>query len=155
MHAASMLTPEGGFFWPCLGFHQTCRQTGESVGPIFTEYKVGSLFACTCLISFHSTPFGSESPVYTTKKAARENAAREAMSFLISFGYATPDGKPGPSMKPEKSPALAAGKRKRMKVKNGASADAIAMVVNDTDAPFAQKVNGEFLCNFPPKRTLN
>lgn len=77
------------------------------------------------------------------------------MTFLISFGYATPDGKPGPSIKPENSPALAAGKRRRIKVKNGGSADAIATVLNDTDAPFAQKVNGEFLCHFSPKKTLN
>lgn len=137
-------------FWPCLAFHQTYSQTGDSVGPIFTEYTVGSLFACTCLISLHPTPFGSESVVFPSKKAARTNAAREAMKFLISIGHATADGKPSPNFKPEKSPAPAAGERRKSGWKNGASANAISTVLNNTDAPFAQKVNGEFLCHFFP-----
>ena len=148
----------GGLFfpsWPCLAFHQICGQTADSVGPIFTEYAVGSLFACTCRISLHSTPFGSESVVYTSKKAARASAAREAMKFLISFGYATPEGKPGPKIKPEKSPAPAAGKWKKSGLKNGTSVDAITTVLTNTDAPFAQKVNGEFLCHFSQERALS
>lgn len=154
-HRLNAHTGGRAFLWPCLAFHQTCGQTGDGVGPIFTEYTVGSLFACTCLISLHSTPFGSESVVYTSKKAARANAAREAMKFLISSGYATPDGKPGPNIKPEKSPAPAVGKGKKSGLKNGASADAITTVLNNTDAPFAQKVNGEFLCHSSQKRTLS
>lgn len=148
----------GGFFFLMalsLAFHQIYGQTGESVGPIFTEYTVGSLFACTCLISLHSTPFGSKSVVYTSKKAARANAAREAMNFLISFGYATPDGKARPKIKPEKSLAPAAGKRKKSGLKNVASVDAITTVLTNTDAPFAQKVNGEFLYHFSQEKALS
>lgn len=75
------------------------------------------------------------------------SAARDAMKFLISFGYATSDGKPGPNMKLESSPTPAAGdKRKRYGMKSGGSVDAIALLLNNTDAPFAQKVNGEFSC---------
>lgn len=156
MHINSMLTRGfGAILWPCLAFHQISGQTGNSVDPIYTEYTVGSLFACTCLISLHPTPFGSESVVYTSKKSARANAAREAMKFLISSGYATPDGKPVPSIKSEKIPAPAGGKRKKSGLKNGASADAITTVLTNTDAPFAQKVNGEFLCHFSQKRTLS
>lgn len=77
------------------------------------------------------------------------------MKFLISSGYATPDGKPGPKIKPEKSPAPAAGKGKKSGLKYGASTNAITTVLKNTDAPFAQKVNGEFLCHFSQKRTLS
>lgn len=77
------------------------------------------------------------------------------MKFLISSGYATPDGKPSHKIKPEKPPAPAAGKGKKSGLKNGASADAIKTVLNNPDAPFAQKVNGEVLCHFSQKRTLS
>lgn len=121
----------------------------DSAGPIFTEYSVGTLFACTCLISLHPTPFGSESVVFTSKKAARMNAAREAMEFLISFGYATSDGKLGPNLKPEKSSTPAVSKRSKTGTKSGVSVDAIALVLNNIDAPFTQKVNGELSYRFP------
>lgn len=151
-----MLTPVGGaILWPFLAFHQISGQTDNSAGPIFTEYTVGSLFACTCLIALHPTPFGSESVGYTSKKAAKANAAREAMKFLISSGYATPDGKPVPTIKSENSLAPAGKKRKKSGLKNGASVDVITTVLTNTDAPFAQKVNGEFLCHFSQKRTLS
>ncbi len=77
------------------------------------------------------------------------------MKFLISFGYATPEGKPGPKIKPEKSPAPAARKWKKSGLKNGTSVDAITTVLTNTDAPFAQKVNGEFLCHFSQERALS
>ena len=76
------------------------------------------------------------------------------MKFLISSGYATPDGKPVPSINSEKSPAPAGGKKKKSGLKNGASADAITTVLTNTDAPFAQKVNGEFFYVTFPKRGL-
>lgn len=72
------------------------------------------------------------------------------MEFLISFGYATPDGKPGSIIKPEKSPAPAPapGKQRKTGAKSGGSFDAIVQVLNNTDAPYAQKVNGGFTCRF-------
>lgn len=73
------------------------------------------------------------------------------MKFLISSGYATPDGKPLSTIKSEKSLAPAGKKGKKSGLKNGASVDAITTVVTNTDATFAQKVNGEFLCHFPLK----
>lgn len=74
------------------------------------------------------------------------------MEFLISFGYATSDGKLGPNLKSEKSSGPAVSKRKKTGTKSGVSLDAIALVLNNTDAPFAQKVNGELSYHFPQKR---
>ena len=141
------------FFWPYLDFHQSFGQSGDSISPIFTEYTIGSLYACTCLISLHPTPFGSESVAFPSKKAARTSAAREAMEFLISLGYATSDGKPGPNIQQKKSPTPGASKRRKTGTKSGSSLDAIASVLNNIDAPFAQKVNGEYPCHFPKSGT--
>ena len=70
------------------------------------------------------------------------------MEFLISFGYATSDGKPGPNLKPEKSPTPAVSKQRKTRTKSGVSVDAIALVLKNTDAPCAQKVNGELSYHF-------
>ena len=61
-------------------------------GPIYNELTLlGSGFACTCTIPARpSTPFGSLSTPLLSKKAARTNAAREAMQFLISRDLAVP-----------------------------------------------------------------
>lgn len=96
-------------------------------GPIFLEYTVGTAFACTCKIPSHPNPFGSESkPLFTTKKAARSNAAKEAMQFLIAHGLARSDG----NCKKKES--------KRAKL------DAAVAMAEDTEATFARKVNGMF-----------
>lgn len=54
--------------------------------PIYNEQTlVDSSFACTCTIPARpSSPFGSLLTTFPNKKAARTNAAREAMQFLIS-----------------------------------------------------------------------
>lgn len=61
--------------------------------PVFTEYSIGSAFACTCTIPARSEPFGSVSGSFTNKKAARASAAMEAMEFLIEQGLANSEGK--------------------------------------------------------------
>lgn len=62
-------------------------------GPVYTEYSIGSCFACTCTIPARSDPFGSVSGPFPNKKAARASAAMEAMEFLIEQGQANSEGK--------------------------------------------------------------
>ncbi len=89
------------------------------------EYIVGNTFACTCKIPAHPTPFGSESTSFSRKKAARFNAAKEAMQFLISNGLTKPaDG------------GLKA--RKRAKIDQAIEIG----LEGNTEATFAQRVNG-------------
>lgn len=60
--------------------------TASMSRPIYNEQTlVNSSFACTCTIPARpSSPFGSLLTPFPNKKAARTNAAREAMQFLIS-----------------------------------------------------------------------
>lgn len=62
-------------------------------GPVYTEYAIGSCFACTCTIPARSEPFGSVFGSFTNKKDARANAAMEAMKLLIEQGLANSEGK--------------------------------------------------------------
>lgn len=57
--------------------------SGDVAGPVYTEYAIGSYFACTCTTPARFEPFGSESGAFTTKKAARASAAMEAIPFLM------------------------------------------------------------------------
>ena len=67
--------------------------TSPSQGPVYTEYALpGTLFACTCQIPSHPTPFGSSHTAFPNKKAARANAAQEAMQHIISQGLTHSDG---------------------------------------------------------------
>ena len=99
------------------------------IGPNFIEFAIGSLFACTCTVPGHDVVFGSSTTPFSTKKAARSNAAKEAVQFLISQGLTNPDGSvkarkkgiPGKTVKVE-------GKALEVKM----------------DASFAQKVNGMY-----------
>lgn len=65
---------------------QDYHAASTSGGPIYKEQTLlGSSFSCICTIPARpSTPFGSLSTPFLSKKAARTNAAREAMQFLIS-----------------------------------------------------------------------
>ena len=65
-----------------------------TLGPTYIEYALGLSFACTVQIPSHSTTFGSVSDPFPTKKAARSNAAREAVHFLISQDLTNSDGTP-------------------------------------------------------------
>ena len=99
-----------------------------NLGPIFQEYAIGMSFGCTCLIPGHPTPFGSASTPFPSKKAARANAAREAMQFLITAGLLEPDGSPKTKKKPKLGTAVRIEKTGLGVKKN---------------ATFAQKVNGK------------
>ena len=69
-------------------FHTSIADGG---GPSYTEYAVGTGFACTCTIPLSPDAFGSTSESFPTKKAARANAAREAMKHLIDQGHTNSD----------------------------------------------------------------
>lgn len=99
-------------------------------GPVYTEYDLGGIFACTCIIPSCPDSFGSASDSFPSKKAARANAAREAMMSLIDQGLTNPDG----TLKARKKVKLGTAVRvenKKLEVKR--------------DATYAQRVNGKSL----------
>ena len=70
----------------------TKSSSSDVGGPSYTEYAIGSCFACTCTIPARSEPFGSVFGSFPNKKAARASAAMEAMKFLIEQGLASSEG---------------------------------------------------------------
>ena len=111
----------------CTEYHNSLGSEAEGAGANFIEYALGSSFACTCTIPFHNTVFGSSTTPFATKKAARANAAKEAVQFLIAHGLTDPDGNVKTRKKgnPGKSVTVE-GKALEVKM----------------DATYAQKVNG-------------
>lgn len=109
-------------------FHYGAISDGS--GPVYTEYDLGGIFACTCTIPSYPDSFGSASASFPTKKAARANAAREAMKYLIDQGLTNPDG----TLLSRKKVKLGTAVRvenKKLEVKR--------------DATYAQRVNGKSL----------
>ena len=54
---------------------------------MYNEYALsGTSFACTVHIPSHTTPFGGSHIAFPNKKAARSNAAQEAMQYIIGQG---------------------------------------------------------------------
>lgn len=99
-------------------------------GPVFFEYTRGIAFACTCQIPAHPNLFGSESnPVFPSRKAARSNAAKEALQFLIAQGLAPSDA------------SFRKGRSKKAKMD---AAAAMAAMEEDAEATFAKKISGTF-----------
>ena len=117
--------------------------TSPTQGPIYTDFAVGKLFACTCTIPGNPTAFGGTSSTFPSKKAARMNAAREAMQSLITAGLAEADG----SLKVKKKAKLGTA----VKVEE----HGLGVKKNTT---FAQRVNGDFrvlaICWFTPSLTF-
>lgn len=75
---------------PLLEYHNA---TDPTTGAVYTEYALGLQFAATCTIpSSPGTTFGSDAVPFPSKKAARANAAKEAVQHLISIGELNPDG---------------------------------------------------------------
>lgn len=98
-------------------------------GPVYTEYVLaGNSFACICQIPSHPTHFGDREIAFPSKKAARVNAAREAMQHIIAQGLTEPDG----SLKSKKKVKLGTA----VKVEgNGSGAK--------KSTSYSQKVNGK------------
>ena len=110
-----------------LEYHNASSPTR---GAIYTEYALpGNSFACTCQIPSHPTPFGGSEIPFSTKKAARVNAARSAMQHLISQDLTEPDG----SLKTKKKAKLGTAVRVES---NGSGVR--------KSTTFSQKVNGRF-----------
>ena len=96
---------------------------------MYEEYVLGLFFACECTIpSRPNQLFGSKTEMFSTKKAARVNAAKQAVEYLISEGELNPDG----STKARKK--IAAGAAVRMEGKG---------LKVSRDLSYAQKVNGK------------
>ncbi|KAL9007076.1 MAG: hypothetical protein Q9188_000199 [Gyalolechia gomerana] len=76
-----------------LEYYNAVDPTHASAGPTYTEYRLDLNFACTCTMpSSPSQPFGSPTDPFPNKKAARTNAAKEAVQHLISIGELNSDG---------------------------------------------------------------
>ena len=60
-------------------------------GPVYLilEYTHGIAFACTCEIPAHPNDPNESEPPLPSKGAARSNAVKEAMQFLINQGLAS------------------------------------------------------------------
>lgn len=104
----------------------------EGGGPVYTEYAIDGGFGCTCTITLHPGSFGSASECFGTKKAARANAAAEAVKYLIDQGLTNPDGTVKSKQKAKIGTAVRVENRK-LEVKR--------------DATYAQRVNGECLAS--------
>ena len=101
-----------------------------------TDYAIGQGFACTYTLPANPTVFGSDSLAFPNKKAARHNAAREAMQFLIAQGLASPDGSVGKGKKKGLSGGGGGGATVAVKMQGGG-------LEVKRDSSYAQRVNGE------------
>ncbi|KAF2128125.1 hypothetical protein P153DRAFT_294300 [Dothidotthia symphoricarpi CBS 119687] len=54
--------------------------------PTYTDYAVGTRFACLLSLSSHADEFGSLESTHSTKKAARQEAARHAVDHFKAQG---------------------------------------------------------------------
>ncbi|KAI9754029.1 MAG: hypothetical protein M1835_000925 [Candelina submexicana] len=101
--------------------------------PSFTDYAVGQQFACEATMTKRpDEPFGSRENAFPTKKAAKANAAKEAVLWLRQNGHLSADG-------PLKK------KRKIAGAIQAESPAAVGRIANKETTSNAQKVNGGFL----------
>ncbi|KAI4146778.1 MAG: hypothetical protein LQ341_001993, partial [Variospora aurantia] len=77
-----------------LEYHNATDPIHALPGPVYTEYALGLHFACTCTIPSSESPYGSTTTPFPSKKAARVNAAKEAVQYLISIAELHPNGSP-------------------------------------------------------------
>ncbi|KAI9705998.1 MAG: hypothetical protein M1836_005404 [Candelina mexicana] len=111
--------------------------------PSFTDYAVGQHFACEATITKRpDEPFGSRENAFPTKKAAKANAAKEAVLWLRQDGHLSADG---PSKK----------KRKIAGAILAESPAAVGRIANKETISNAQKVNGGFRQLLGPKEELS
>jgi len=114
---------------PTAVFLEYYNATSPNQGPMYTDFGVGKLFACTCVVPGDSTAYGGTANAFPSKKAARTNAAREAMQTLITAGLVEQDG----SLKAKKKVKL--GTAVKIEEKG------LGVKKNTT---YAQRVNGSF-----------
>ncbi|KAL9001010.1 MAG: hypothetical protein Q9169_000494 [Polycauliona sp. 2 TL-2023] len=114
-------------------YYNAVDPTHSKPTPIYTEYALGLSFACTCSIPSTdgpSTPLvlGSPTAPFSTKKAARNNAAKAAVQHLISLGELNQDG----SCKAKKKVKVGAGPTVKVEAKG---------IEVKKDASYANRVN--------------
>ena len=91
-------------------------------GPVYDDYSIGLSFGSTCTIpSRPDEPFGSPSEPFSSKKAARANAARLAVEHLIESGELNPNGSPAKARKKTKLGAAVRIQGKGLEVKRGST----------------------------------
>ncbi|CAO1605487.1 hypothetical protein XANCAGTX0491_009004 [Xanthoria calcicola] len=111
--------PEKNWVGMLLEYHNATDPTHSHPASTYTEYALGPSFACTCTIppisNVSSTPavLGSSTAPFSTKKAARNNAAKAAVQHLISLGELNPNG----SCKAKKKAKLSAGPTVKVEAK--------------------------------------
>ena len=117
-----------------LEYHNIASPTEQ---PVYSDFAIGLLFACECIIPGRDQPFGGKENGFSTKKAARTNAAREAVEFLISAGLLNEDG----SIK----------SRKKAKPGSTVKFESNALRV-EKSATYSQRVSGNYFIafNYPP-----
>ncbi|KAL8657793.1 MAG: hypothetical protein Q9226_001578 [Calogaya cf. arnoldii] len=117
-----------------LEYHNANDPMHSAPRSIYTEYALGLYFGCTCTIPSindgTSAPlvFGSATDPFRNKKAARNNAAKAAVQYLISLGELNPDG----SCKAKKKVKLGAGPTVKVEAKG---------IEVKKDASYANRVN--------------
>ncbi|KAF1851300.1 uncharacterized protein K460DRAFT_373336 [Cucurbitaria berberidis CBS 394.84] len=79
----------------------------SSPQPTYTDYRAGSRFACLVTIDGHANPFGSLDSLHSSKKAARQEAARHAVAYFQAQGQWPEDSTSVGGIKKKKAqPAL-------------------------------------------------
>ncbi|KAH0563074.1 hypothetical protein GP486_002355 [Trichoglossum hirsutum] len=113
--------------------------------PVYTDFAVGNQFACELVIDKHYAPFGGCLVKFPSKKAAKANAARKAVEWLIANNYMGPEGPPT---------------RKRRKGSGGGGTAAVTTTMGPTgvvveikrNTSYLQKVNGKPINILSPTR---
>lgn len=72
--------------------------------PTYTDYQSGTRFACLLTLEDHPEPFGSLASLFSTKKAARQDAARHAIEHFQSVGTWPDDATAIGGIKKKKKP---------------------------------------------------
>ncbi|KAL8853611.1 MAG: hypothetical protein Q9221_001597 [Calogaya cf. arnoldii] len=127
--------PERNWVGMLLEYHNASDPRHFAPRSAYTEYALGPYnFGCTCTVPSindgTSAPlvFGSATDPFSNKKAARNNAAKAAVQYLISLGELNPDG----SCKAKKKVKLGGGPTVKVEAKG---------IEVKKDASYANRVN--------------
>ncbi|USP79228.1 hypothetical protein yc1106_06502 [Curvularia clavata] len=125
--------PEENYVGKLLEFQRSI----SAPQPLYIDYQSGTRFACLLTLEDHPEPFGSLNSLFSSKKAARQDAARHAILHFQSLG-----------VWPDESSAVG-GIKKKKKAQNAPSPTASATAsTEDVNSPsgntnstsFAQQV---------------
>ena len=125
-----MLQPHGTVDHGVLNTTEYHNVRSQPEKPVYNDYVVGSLFACECSVPGRTRPYGGKENGFPNKKAARSNAAKEAVEHLIAQGLLNNDG----TLKAKK------------KMQAGAAVKVEGKALNvEKSATYSQKVTGKCL----------